>query len=213
MMKKILIVAIILIILTGVFSALLQPIGDYLIIQDKPKKVDMIVTSSGAEYRTDYAIELYKQGLASKLFFTGGYSEKNQRIEAEWSRRLALDAGAPDDAVIIDTSEVISTYQEALRLRSYLDAHNETITTIMIVTDPYHTRRAKWAYKTVFGDQIKVRMVPVPFESTNLSITWWKDAESRKMVWNEYVKLVFYVIRYELSAGELKTWLTRFDKI
>lgn len=213
MMNKILIVAIILIILTGVFSALLQPIGDYLIIQDKPKKVDMIVTSSGAEYRTDYAIELYKQGLASKLFFTGGYSEKNQRIEAEWSRRLALDAGAPDDAVIIDTSEVISTYQEALRLRSYLDAHTETITTIMIVTDPYHTRRAKWAYKTVFGDQIKVRMVPVPFESTNLSITWWKDAESRKMVWNEYVKLVFYVIRYELSAGELKTWLTRFDKI
>jgi len=213
MMKKILIVAIILIILTGVFSALLQPIGDYLIIQDKPKKVDMIVTSSGAEYRTDYAIELYKQGLASKLFFTGGYSEKNQRIEAEWSRRLALDAGAPDDAVIIDTSEVISTYQEALRLRSYLDAHTETITTIMIVTDPYHTRRAKWAYKTVFGDQIKVRMVPVPFENTNLSKTWWKDAESRKMVWNEYVKLVFYVIRYELSAGELKTWLTRFDKI
>lgn len=212
-MKKILIVAIILIILTGVFSALLQPIGDYLIIQDKPKKVDMIVTSSGAEYRTDYAIELYKQGLASKLFFTGGYSEKNQRIEAEWSRRLALDAGAPDDAVIIDTSEVISTYQEALRLRSYLDAHTETITTIMIVTDPYHTRRAKWAYKTVFGDQIKVRMVPVPFENTNLSKTWWKDAESRKMVWNEYVKLVFYVIRYELSAGELKTWLTRFDKI
>ncbi|MBA3073667.1 MAG: YdcF family protein [Anaerolineae bacterium] len=213
MMKKILIVAIILIILTGVFSALLQPIGDYLIIQDKPKKVDMIVTSSGAEYRTDYAIELYKQGLASRLFFAGGYSEKNQRIEAEWSRRLALDAGAPDDAVIIDTSEVISTYQEALRLRSYLDAHTETITTIMIVTDPYHTRRAKWAYKTVFGDQIKVRMVPVPFENTNLSKTWWKDAESRKMVWNEYVKLVFYVIRYELSAGELKTWLTRFDKI
>ncbi|HCS38944.1 MAG TPA: hypothetical protein DIW44_05090 [Anaerolineaceae bacterium] len=212
-MKIILIVTVTLIILAGVFSALLQPIGDYLIIQDKIKNVDMIVTSSGAEYRTDYAIELNKQGLASKLFFTGGYSEKNQRIEAEWSRRLALDAGAPDDAVIIDTSDVVSTYQEALRLRSYLDLHPETITTIMIVTDPYHTRRVKWAYKTVFGDQLKVRMVPVPFERTNLSKTWWKDAESRKLVWNEYVKLVFYVIRYELSAGELKTWLTRFDNI
>lgn len=212
-MKKFLIITIILIILAGVFTALLQPIGNYLIIQDKPKNVDMIVTSSGADYRTDYAIELYTQGLGSKMFFTGGYSEKNQRIEAEWSRRLALDAGAPDDSVIIDTSDVISTYQEALRLRSYLDAHPEPITTIMIVTDPYHTRRAKWAYKTVFGDQLKVRMVPVPFERTNLSKTWWKDAESLKMVWNEYVKLVFYVIRYELSAGELKTWLTRFDNI
>ncbi len=173
----------------------------------------MIVTSSGADYRTDYAIELYKQGFTSKLFFTGGYSDKNHRIEAEWSRRLALDAGAPEDAVIIDTSEVVSTYQEALRLRSFLDLHPGTISTIMIVTDPYHTRRAKWAYKTIFGDQLKVRMVPVPFERTNLSKTWWKDAESRKMVWNEYVKLVFYVIRYEISAGELKTWLTRFDKI
>ncbi len=212
-MKTLLIVTITLLILAGVFSALLQPIGDYLIIQDKPKKVDMIVTSSGADYRTDYAIELYKQGFASKLFFTGGYSDKNQRIEAEWSRRLALDAGAPEDAVIIDTSEVVSTYQEALRLRSYLDLHPGTISTIMIITDPYHTRRAKWAYKTVFGDQLKVRMVPVPFERTNLSKTWWKDAESRKMVWTEYVKLVFYVIRYEISAGELKTWLTRFDKI
>lgn len=212
-MKKILIVAVSIIILFGMISALLQPIGDYLIIQDKPKKVDMIVTSSGAEYRTEYAIELYKQGLAPKLFFTGGYSEKNQRVEAEWSRRLALDAGAPDDAVIIDTTDVVSTYQEALRLRNYIDAHPETISTIMIVTDPYHTRRAKWAYKTVFGDQLKVRMVPVPFEKTNLSKTWWKDANSSKMVWNEYVKLVFYIIRYELSTGELKTWLTRFDKI
>lgn len=212
-MKTFLIVTVTLLIVAGVFSALLRPIGDYLIIQDKPKKVDMIVTSSGADYRTDYAIELYKQGFASKLFFTGGFSDKNQRIEAEWSRRLALDAGAPEDAVIIDTSEVVSTYQEALRLRSYLDLHPGTISTIMIVTDPYHTRRAKWAYKTVFGDQLKVRMVPVPFERTNLSKTWWKDAESRKMVWNEYVKLVFYVIRYEISAGELKTWLTRFDKI
>jgi hypothetical protein len=31
-------------------------------------------------------------------------------------------------------------------------------------------------------------MVPVPFERTNLSKSWWKDAESREMVWNEYVK-------------------------
>lgn len=212
-MKKMLIFTVTLMILAGLFSALLQPIGDYLIIQDKPKKVDMIVTPSGADYRTDYAIELYKQGLASKLFFTGGYSEKNQRIEAEWSRRLALDAGAPDDAVIIDSTDVVSTYQEALRLRSYMDEHPETVTTIMIVTDPYHTRRAKWSYKTVFGDRVKVRMVPVPFERTNLSKSWWKDAESREMVWNEYVKLVFYKIRYELSSGELKTWLTRFDDI
>ncbi len=192
---------------------MIQPIGDYLIVVDKLDKADLITAVSGPEYRIVYAAELYKKGLGATLFFTGGFSAENNRSEANWSMYVATITGVPSEAIAINDKTVISTYDEAVLLREFIDTHPEReIHSVIVVTDPYHTRRAKWIYEKVLGEEIKVMMAPVPFSQTNLSKYWWKDANSRTFVKNEYIKFVFYLFRYQWTTGATQEWLSQFDQ-
>ena len=191
---------------------LLRPIGDSLIVNDPLQKSDLITAISGPEYRIIYAAELYKKGLGATLFFTGGFSEENQRSEATWSKYVATITGVPEEAIAIDDTTVISTYDEAVLLKKYMEAHPGTIQSIIVVTDAYHTRRARWIYQKVLGDEITILMAPVPFDRTGLSKSWWANAESRKFVFNEYLKFGFYVLRYQMTSGPIQQWLSQFDK-
>ena len=47
-------------------------IGDFLIVQDSLQPATVIHVIAGEDYRTDYAIQLYKEGYGKTLFFTGG---------------------------------------------------------------------------------------------------------------------------------------------
>lgn len=191
---------------------MLQPIGDYLVVEDDLQKADLITAVSGPEYRILYAAELYTRGLGRTLFFTGGFSEENNRVEASWSKVVATTNGVPPEAIVIDETAVISTYEEAVLVKAYLDAHPDSISSVTVVTDPYHSRRARWIYQKVLGEEIRVLMAPVPRNRTGFAKYWWTDAHSRKLVFNEYVKLVFYKFRYDLASGSFQEWLSQFDK-
>jgi hypothetical protein len=56
-------------------------------------------------------------------------------------------------------------------------------------------------------------MAPVPFEMTPYKSIWWKDSASRKYVEDEYLKLIFYLFRYQYSWGWFRQWLSTFDKM
>lgn len=194
------------------FLALLQPIGDYLIINDPLEKSDLITAVSGPEYRILYAAELYKKGLGKTLFFTGSIIGDAQRSAASWSQYLAKTTGVPGEAIVINETTVISTYDEAMLLKEFIDQHPEEYQSVIIVTDPYHTRRARWIYRKVLGDEIRILMSPVAFSRTNYTKYWWRNQESRQLVKNEYIKLVFYMFRYDIAKGKLRDWLARFDE-
>jgi uncharacterized SAM-binding protein YcdF (DUF218 family) len=211
--KRIIVFLLIVVLAAVLFFPVLNLIGDYLIVPDSLEKVDLITAVSGPEYRIVYAADLYKKGLAKTLFFTGGYSEKNQRYEAAWSEYLATINGVPEEAIQTDDATVISTYQEAVELKKYIDAHPEgNYKVVTVVTDPYHTRRAKWAYEKVFGSQVQIRMAPVPFAQTGYSKKWWTSSKTIKMVSEEYFKLAFYKLRYQVATGSFQKWLSQFDK-
>jgi len=97
-------------------------------------------------------------------------------------------------------------------LKNYIDAHPDTVSSVALVTDPWHSRRARWIYQKVLGDGIKVYMAPVPRTRTGFPKYWWTEPSSRKLVWNEYVKLVFYIFRYQIATGHFREWLSQFDK-
>jgi hypothetical protein len=72
-------------------------------------------------------------------------------------------------------------------------------------------RRARWTTQRLLGDEIQVQMAPVPFEVSPYQRRWWTDEASRKYVKDEYLKLAYYVARYQLSWGPLKAWLASLD--
>lgn len=212
--KPIIVVLILLILLTGLLFAkpILRGMGDYLVVSDSLQKADLITSVSGPEYRAAYAAELCQRGLAPRLFFTGGYNEFDERYDAAWSEYIATTYGVPPEEIVIDETTVISTYQEAERLKAYVDAHPDEIKTVILVTDPCHSRRAKWAYQRVLGSDVEVISAPVPFEDTGYSASWWRNPVSRTMVLQEYLKFAFYKVRYQWTSGILQDFLAKFDR-
>jgi uncharacterized SAM-binding protein YcdF (DUF218 family) len=190
---------------------ILLKIGGYLVIQDDLSPVDLIHVIAGEDYRTDYAIQLYKQGLAKYIFFTGGWCDFHHYNHGQHGMERALDQGVPAQAIAYDDTHVISTYDEALRLKAYMDESQSPIQSVIVVSDPFHMRRARWTYRRVLGKDIDVRMAPVPFEQTPYQQRWWEDPKSMVYVRDEYQKLIYYIARYQLSWGLLKDWLASFD--
>jgi hypothetical protein len=112
----------IILIVLAIFSIpLLSLIGNYLIVKDSLRKADLITSVSGPAYRAIYAADLCQSGLAPRLFYTGGFNENDQRYEAKWSEYLATLEGVPPEEIFIDDSTVNSTYQEAVRVKEYID--------------------------------------------------------------------------------------------
>ena len=191
----------------------LTVIGDFLIVQDTLKSADVIHVIAGEDYRTDYAFQLYQQGYGKTIFFTGGRCESHLYGHGARARERALAQGLPLAAIASDDAEVMSTYMEAQKLKDWIVRNSYPVQSIIVVSDPFQMRRARWAYRKVFGDQVQIQMAPVPFALTPYQSTWWKDVDSRKYVEEEYLKFFFYLFRYQYSWGFIRDWLSSFDKM
>ena len=187
-------------------------LGDFLVLQDNLHSADVIHVIAGEDYRTDYAIQLYQQGYSKMIYFTGGWCNIHHYHHGEHARARAIAQGISMNAIAFDDSSVTSTYLEAEKLKKWI-AHSPTpIHSVIVVSDPYHMRRASWTHKKVLGDRIEVQMAPVPFELTSYRRHWWTDQASRKYVQDEYRKLVYYIFRYHISTGKFQDWLASMDR-
>lgn len=189
----------------------LLTIGDLLIVQDNLEPADVIHIIAGDDYRTDYAIQLYKQGFGKVIFFTGGWCTFHHYYHGRHGMERALAKGVPRQAIAIDETHVTSTYSETLRLKRYIAQNQRPVRSVIVVSDPHHMRRAQWTYRQVLGDGIKVQMAPVPFGISQYQRRWWQDENSRLMVKEEYLKLLYYYARYGLGWAPMSKWLASFD--
>jgi len=191
----------------------LLALGDFLVLRDRLHSADVIHVIAGEDYRTDYALRLSKQGYGKMLFFTGGWCRIHGYRHGEHAQERSLAQGIPADAIAFDDSSVTSTYQEAEKLKEWMMARSTTpVRSVIVVSDPFHMRRARWTYRKVLGRNIEVQMAPVPFEETSYRRRWWTDRASRKNVRDEYKKLVYYVFRYQFSRGKVRDWLGSMDR-
>jgi uncharacterized SAM-binding protein YcdF (DUF218 family) len=210
LVSSILLIAVFLLLLTlmKVREQIGLRVGNFLIVQDVPAPADIVHVIAGDDYRTEYAIQLYKQGLARTIFFTGGWCTTHKYYHGEHGMQLALQEGVPQEAIAYDDTPVFSTYDETVLLKKYLEKYLPTAQSIIVVSDPFHMRRARWTNEMVFGKGMKISMLPVPFDQTPFTQPWWKDSASRRYVRDEYKKLIYYYFRYQLGW----TWLSILDK-
>jgi uncharacterized SAM-binding protein YcdF (DUF218 family) len=190
---------------------ILLAIGDFLIVQGELRPADVIHVISGPDDRTDYAIQLYKQGYGKQIFFTGGWCTFHNYYHGQHGLERALGQGVPMEAIAIDESQVASTYAEVVRLKEFIAHSQAPIRSVVVVSDPFHMRRAQWTYQHVLGAQVQVQMAPVPFGLSPYQRRWWTDEASRRYVKDEYLKLAYYYARYQLGGGPLGGWLASFD--
>lgn len=191
---------------------ILSAIGEWLIVTDGLRPATVIHVIAGEEHRARHAIELYKRGFGDKLFFTGTVCDHHHVHLGEYSKQMALQEDIPAENIVLDDSPIKSTYDEAVLLRRFLDRIGAGPFFVIVVTDPHHTRRARWAYRRVMGANVTVLMAPVPFENTPYKPEWWTDWGTRRMVQEEYLKFAYYIARYQLSSGWVQQYLASLDR-
>jgi uncharacterized SAM-binding protein YcdF (DUF218 family) len=175
---------------------LVQAAGDILVVQDNLQPADLIAVASGPDHRVLYAVQLVKAGYAERLFFTDGRCLAESDRKENRCAALAEREGIPRNAITVDHAEVTSTYDEAVRLKAFIEQSQEPVRSIVLVSDPHHMRRMRWIYQRVLGSDIRLQMAPVPFELTPYQPVWWRDTASRDFVLSEYFKSIYYFFAY-----------------
>ncbi|HSD46474.1 MAG TPA: YdcF family protein [Pyrinomonadaceae bacterium] len=178
-----------------------------LLITEAPlAKADAIVVLGGsANYRerTHEAAQLLFAGHSPRILITndntrGPWSSVEQRNLFYYERAFEelKNAGVPSERVELLPEPVTSTYEEAELVRRY--AENRGLKSVLVVTSAYHSRRALWTFSRVFRDTgIQLGLVPAgqATESPRPS-TWWLTRRGWRLVPTEYVKMIYYVVKY-----------------
>jgi uncharacterized SAM-binding protein YcdF (DUF218 family) len=89
--------------------------------------------------RTQHAIALYQAGYAPSLILCGGVGN-NPPSEAEVMRRIAVGAGVPADALVLE-DQSHSTEENLASAKKLMDARGWH--SAVIVSDPFHLYRAE----------------------------------------------------------------------
>src|SRR5690625_4087664 len=114
-------------------------------------------SSKAVEYRLPKAIELYKQGRADKILFSGGVKWNNSELsEAMRLKRQAMLEGVPECDILIE-EESLHTLENVLASLLILNRefHLYQMKRILVVTASYHMRRLHLTLKTYMPDWIE----------------------------------------------------------
>lgn len=127
----------------------LQVIWDYLCLAQTPKKADCIV--GFGNFNTDIArraAELYHQGLAPKILFTGGLGRNTEGLlpepEAVRFAKVAISCGVPETDIILEDKST-NTKENILFTRAKLEELSIPHGHILGVHQPFMERRIKAA--------------------------------------------------------------------
>ena len=151
-------------------------------------------SSKAVEYRLPKAVQLYKEGRAKKILFSGGMVwEGESRAEAHLLKMKAMEFGIPEEDILI---EDLSLHTKENVLASLLvldrefDLHN--IKRLLVVTTAFHMRRLHLTLKTYMPSWIQFSLCAVDDQTTR-EYNWFEYPYGRKRVEMESFKLINYV--------------------
>lgn len=166
-------------------------LGSFLIVRDTLAPADLIVVLNGDVNgeRTQEAARLYKAGWAPKILFTGDVS-MGPGDSALAMRADALRLGVPEEAIFIEP-RAKSTVENVQFVRPLLEHYQ--FRTVILVTHPYHQRRAWLLARKAWGG--KVRIINAPCRQSFWSPQgWWERGRDRRIVLREWMKLMYHWI-------------------
>lgn len=151
---------------------------------------DAIISLAGGKGRLDRGLDLLLDGKADVLLLSGTGSETPLKDIFPGRDLSALRGGQ----VILLENRSTSTYENAIEAWGVL-ASRGPVHDVVLLTSNYHMLRAAWCFRKVFPPSVVIRPFPVGGENVAPG-KWWKDARTRKLVFNEFAKYVWYRVRY-----------------
>jgi len=181
--------ALILLLLYVGHGFIFEKAGRYLYYKDELKPADVIVVLAGEETeRLEYGVKLFKEGWArkDKIILSGGPLVWKYTW-ASLMKEQAMYLGAPKNAILLEDKSR-NTEEDARFTKEILNKYRYK--SCILVTSPYHSRRATKIFRKIMGDKIMV--ISAPSEKSWFSFDeWWKRRRDRARVLNEYSKFIW----------------------
>jgi uncharacterized SAM-binding protein YcdF (DUF218 family)/glycosyltransferase involved in cell wall biosynthesis len=139
----------------------------------------------GFQERVTQAVELYREGRASRILFSSPHLFFLREVEV--MRDLSIARGVPASSIIVET-RAVNTYQMVAFIKEILQQKHWR--SILLVSSPYHMRRALLTWRKV-APEIQVHPAPVP-ESQFYAHRLGATIEQTAGILQEYLAILVY---------------------
>lgn len=170
----------------------LETAGHLLTVRDPLVPVDAIIAISGdgTGERAWTAARLSRRGLAPWLILSGSALGRAPGGATAAMVREAMAAGVPQERILVEQTS-LSTRDNARNSADLMEAQG--LHTAILVTSPYHTRRALWIFRAEFaprGLTVRVYAAEDSFFDPRL---WWTRPRHWSLVASEYRKIFAFL--------------------
>ena len=163
---------------------ILRAMGNYWVVEEQLEPADAIILLSDDNFSADRAAraaELYRAGWAPRVVASGRKLRSYAGL-AELMQRDLMERGVPADAVVRFPHQADNTFAEAQVLRPFVVEHGWR--RILVVTSNYHTRRARYIFRHVMPESLRVRIAGAR-DSEYDPDRWWQARQGLKLFGRE----------------------------
>jgi uncharacterized SAM-binding protein YcdF (DUF218 family) len=178
--------------LTGVAQA-------WVVNEPTPHADAIVILGGGLENRPFAAAKLFHDGVSPIILYMNVRLSPAEEIgvisaEGEATHRILLSKGVPEMAMTMIGSSVSNTYDESRAVEAWLEKSGAK--SIIIPTDLFHTRRARWIFnKDLRNNQAEIHVVAVDPRRYEIN-DWWRHEEGVIAFQNEIIKYAYYRLKY-----------------
>ena len=170
-----------------------------LVVQSALKKSDAIVVFAGGvgesgqvgesyQQRVQQAVQLYREGFAPKLLFLSGFTWTFREVDL--MSALAVSMGVPSEA-IRKVTDLQTTRDYVLRVKE--TAEKEGWKSLLVITSPYHTRRAEMTFRK---NAPGLEILPAPVtHSSYYAHDWGISVQQLRGILHELISILVYRMR------------------
>jgi len=185
---------------------ILRSYAEFFTVNNYHKGADAaLILGGSADTRAKKAIELLNDGIVDQILIThpkAAISEYENLIVSDFiNLKQILEYEKVNYTVVEDINDgAKSTFDEAKDLIVFIKTH--PLKRIIVVTDNFHTRRAKYAFDKIFKKSdcktiIEIAGAPNQIYNEN---NWWKTERGL----NAYVSEFFKYILYHLNDDDIE---------
>jgi len=154
------------------------------------RSADGIVALTGGASRIADAIELLASGRGQRLLISGAHRTTNlheiSRLNPEFERWVRC---------CVDFDRSLNTLGNAIEIKRWVE--HRGFRSLIVVTSNYHMPRA---LAEIAHQLPQVTLVPFPVVTDRLRLEpWWSSGATARLMFTEYVKLLFARVRMGLS--------------
>ena len=168
-----------------VFGEFIEELKGY---HPEDRRVDAIVVLSGGSGRADLGLELLRKGRGSVLVLSG--VNRDADVDSIFLTELTEFERL---SVILEKNSK-STFENAVEARRLLT--EKKFHSMLLVTSPYHMKRAHYIFERLMPPDIEMALYPVP--SPEFKTDWWRG-RGLFAAFVEFAKYNWYYLRFSLQ--------------